>query len=697
MYRGKKITSIESDAIGATGRHLKCFSKGSKPYTITKIETPNTNDSEVRFIPTESPSGDLYFQFKKPEKVSTIEISISDLSKRDEIIQEYFTPTDGENANYTYINSIIYTPVDSLEEVDSGVPSYPTYNFSDVFNYRAQSYIEYIENLPETEIPNFYLSFVNDKNEFYKPAFVFKPEISPTREIFTQGSLENYYQERSEQLVNFTKKIIIKKDAPTYTSVQKEIFPLSVDMKFNFTDTDFITNKLDNFSMHESFLDFFENPLKNDGQSAIHSTDAVIQENDFNISNQPINTSISSFNFMHFLQKTYYKKFQGMISIPDMGRFSYFSNNINKMELFSDIIFKSFYDPLSFEQMLNNQNKSTELLYIKVSKYLGDGASGDPLLTVYLPGNRANYNYFDTQVKNRTRYTYKITGIYLMPVTKYYTKKNNISGGARIHFYTQLEYKVAEVDLLEKQVYILQPLQFPPKVNVSKHLTKNKVNFYLYPDMMPSIYKPFIPIVENDQNTNTVLQDTKQYTNPEHRYVDEIFKYEIFRTETKPASIEDFRGAFLLETDGIRDHYGHNFVDTLEYGKNYYYLFRTLNSERFPGNPTLIYEVRLEKGIEENFLFLKTMDFPMMTVDYDIMKHFNSLMHIYPNDSQNVMTNLSDFRNTGFKDKLSQINVGLEDAPSVWGKKFKIRLTSNNSGRKLDFNVRFSIKRKNNN
>jgi len=87
----------------------------------------------------------------------------------------------------------------------------------------------------------------------------------------------------------------------------------------------------------------------------------------------------------------------------------------------------------------------------------------------------------------------------------------------------------------------------------------------------------------------------------------------------------------------------------------------------------------------------------MMTVDYDIMKHFNSLMHIYPNDSQNVMTNLSDFRNTGFKDKLSQINVGLEDAPSVWGKKFKIRLTSNNSGRKLDFNVRFSIKRKNNN
>ena len=46
-----------------------------------------------------------------------------------------------------------------------------------------------------------------------------------------------------------------------------------------------------------------------------------------------------------------------------------------------------------------------------------------------------------------------------------------------------------------------------------------------------------------------------------------------------------------------------------------------------------------------------------------------------------------------FKGSLSELKYGIADKP-IWGRKFKIRVTSNDTGRKIDINVLFNLIKK---
>ncbi len=102
----------------------------------------------------------------------------------------------------------------------------------------------------------------------------------------------------------------------------------------------------------------------------------------------------------------------------------------------------------------------------------------------------------------------------------------------------------------------------------------------------------------------------------------------------------------------------------------------------------------MQRGVEENKLEMERIDFLQIPEEYDVKKNFNKLLHIFPQSNQSIMTNLGDIPGNSYKNKLSQVNVGLDNVDKVWGKKYKMRVTSNNTGKKIDFNVKFSIKRK---
>ena len=48
------------------------------------------------------------------------------------------------------------------------------------------------------------------------------------------------------------------------------------------------------------------------------------------------------------------------------------------------------------------------------------------------------------------------------------------------------------------------------------------------------------------------------------------------------------------------------------------------------------------------------------------------------------------FSATSVQSKLNQIKLGVAEK-QVWGRKFKIRLTSTDTGRKIDFNINFDL------
>ena len=59
-------------------------------------------------------------------------------------------------------------------------------------------------------------------------------------------------------------------------------------------------------------------------------------------------------------------------------------------------------------------------------------------------------------------------------------------------------------------------------------------------------------------------------------------------------------------------------------------------------------------------------------------------------DSENIMTQLSG---QTFNNSLDRLKYGIAEKP-IWGRKFKIRVTSNDTGRKIDINVLFNLIKK---
>ena len=668
MYRGSKIEPISlPEGFNSSPKKYKIFPVSSNIITnnISKVveETFDLRDE----------NGNLF--------------SPSD--------KEKILLTDFPEQEFEYHKCIFYKPIDIRDE-RSTTPGYPRYKFRDVFNYRPPEYIEYISKNSELDIPNFYLSVENEGNDKYASSFSLDGNLK-TRDTFLKTNLYIKSKNlRTQEAIDRTKKILLTKNANQYkegidlngdnstdiTSL-RNLFPFAVNMELNYVDQDYYTNAIDQFKLHQSLLDYIFN-------KETQGINLKVTNVDFENAGQPQEVTLGCWDFDDYLSTLFFKKYYDYVILPDIKNESIYAHNIKKFK--SNFYFQTTNDiPASFNTVKQKRTTPSELLYFKIEKFLGKNAAGEPLQTFYMSGNSSRYEYYDTQVKNKKYYTYRITGVYMSSGLKYRFIHNQ---NGTFTYEARRSRKIIEYPVLTKTVYVLQPLPHVPDVFPYKHKEKNKIYFYLRLSNTNKKYIPFQPISENDNKFIDILNVTKQYENPEHAYVAESAKFEVYKTTTRPSKLSDLRESFLLETRTIRDRTDHLFVDHIEYEKDYYYLFRAVNNENFPGNPTKLFKVRMQRGVEENKVEIQRMDFLQTPEEYDVKRNFNKLFHIFPHGNQNVMTNLKEITGDSYINKLSSVNVGLEGVPRVWDKKFKMRITSNNTGKKIDFNVKFSIKRK---
>ena len=655
MYRGKKIESISAASV---------FSNNKKDYSLTKLSSTTSIEA-----------GQTRKNITKYKIVPN-----NDQNAAEDYLSDF------EQIEYEYYNAILYQPIDEREEIKNS-ERYPTYRFRDIFNYRPEAYIKYSSTLQEEDIPNFYLSKEDEGNDKYLDNFCLNSDIQ-ARSIFQDvNTFKSSRKNRTLEEISRTSTMVMTRNTNQYSSKERDNFPFAIDFVFNFKDRNSITNLLDKQGMHESLIDYLKTAAKK-------TTIFKETQKDFDYDYTSTSATEETLDFDEYLKTCFYQKYYNFILLPDVRDSSIFIHNIKKIETIVEILnMRENTNPYSFDDINSKRKTPSELLYLKVEKFSGKNDLGTPIQTIYLSGNNEVYRYFDTQVKNRKYYTYKVTGIFLLSGVKYNFKHLEDN---TIELHTTRVNKIIEYPILSKHVYVMQPLQLPPKVLVYKDKNKNKVYFHIRLNNENTRYVPFEKIVENDKNTISILENTKQYENPEHSYTVESARFEIFKTTVRPKSLKDLENSFLLETKILRDRMDHLFIDNIEYEKDYYYLFRTINSEGFPGNPTKVYKVRIQKGIEENKAHFEELDFTKVTEEYDVKKNFDKLMHIYPNENQIIMTNLNSINGDTFEGKLNEVNVGLElnNPTKVWGKKFKLRVTSNNTGKKIDFNIKFSIKRK---
>ena len=105
-------------------------------------------------------------------------------------------------------------------------------------------------------------------------------------------------------------------------------------------------------------------------------------------------------------------------------------------------------------------------------------------------------------------------------------------------------------------------------------------------------------------------------------------------------------------------------------------------------NPTSPYEVTLIGGVSP-YLLVSEYKYPSATVDKkERTKGFKRFLRIAPALPQ-LMVNQEGFEHKDSSLDVNNAILGVTDQGKIWGKKYKIRIISKETGKKIDFNLEY--------
>ena len=179
---------------------------------------------------------------------------------------------------------------------------------------------------------------------------------------------------------------------------------------------------------------------------------------------------------------------------------------------------------------------------------------------------------------------------------------------------------------------------------------------------------------------------------------DYLSRFEIYRMEEKPRSYTDFSSHLRRKFDLKDQAPAVAFLDRIVPNKKYYYTFRSFDVHGHFSNPTPVYEFVLYD--DAGFLSPQIRIVNFEDDDYyEFTRDVRQYLQIKPS-AQNLIFDpdlfTGDIKSANeldfVREDKTEPPLGISDTP-VWGRKFKVRITSKSTGRKVDVN--FSFKRKN--
>lgn len=211
----------------------------------------------------------------------------------------------------------------------------------------------------------------------------------------------------------------------------------------------------------------------------------------------------------------------------------------------------------------------------------------------------------------------------------------------------------------------------------------------------PNIVSDIDRMYMNDYlNSNNLLTDTplKNETVSNPRFL------EVYRSEFKPRSYADFVDTRqiiidLKMKDSSQTFKDYVYYDTVSTNKKYYYMFRILNDHGDTSRPSLIYEAELVNDGGYLYPLFDTLFIEDLVEDKNVnpSTSFKKLINLVPS-LQQVLLNDSDVDlSEDASTQIKNIKVGAADS-SIFGRKFKIRLTSKKTGKKIDLNITYDLR-----
>jgi hypothetical protein len=397
----------------------------------------------------------------------------------------------------------------------------------------------------------------------------------------------------------------------------------------------------------------------------------------------------------------------------------------------------------NFVDISDGQKCHSETICYKVLKYAG---GSDPIQTIWLPNTNEIdvIKYVDTQVKFDKEYTYEVFACqmiigteyeyvkYTMPVsylgvdfgdpppfdgeevtdrdifkTDYGNRlfvaaeerqavNTDVNYKANIYLQSTPSVKIAEVPFFSSVGKVIDdPPVFPNVDMIPYRGVKNKILINLSPtvgeyELQPVVFNNNEQLIVDDiRNTKDLFSDEPiTFTTDDY-----VSRYEIYRMETPPEKIEDFSQNLrnvLTVSASNRGVSSASFVDDIEPNKEYYYTFRTIDIHGKVSNPSAIYRLIMVENSGAVYPLLEVYEIGQEKPK-EISKSLKKLLNIKPRLSQTIINQaLSSLGNGASVKDVSNIVLGVEEK-SLFGKRFKIRLTSKHTGKQIDLNVRFNV------
>ena len=263
----------------------------------------------------------------------------------------------------------------------------------------------------------------------------------------------------------------------------------------------------------------------------------------------------------------------------------------------------------------------------------------------------------------------------------------------------QPSIKIAEVPFFETTGVISDNPPVPPEVTMIPYKgVKDKVLINLNTavgkyEMMPVTFNRLEELKVEEIRESKRLPPNSKIT---YSTDDRVEAFEIYRLDRPPEKIEDFADNLrkYLETDvsslTLQKASSASFIDNLNSNTDYYYIFRAVDVHGNVSNPTEVRKIRI---VENDGVVYPLMEIYQMKkiMPQTTSKKCKKLLNIVPRSTQTLIDMSKSDIGDGLSAKnVKRVSLGQEDV-GLFGKKFKIRLTSQKTGKQIDLNINFKV------
>jgi len=376
----------------------------------------------------------------------------------------------------------------------------------------------------------------------------------------------------------------------------------------------------------------------------------------------------------------------------------------------------------SYRSMLNGDLSYSETLMYKIQKFLGN-PRGKPIQTFYACNSNEIdvLTLLDTQVKYNTEYTYVVTAYQMVLGTEYEYK--NVSTGvqtaqgpnsdepttqylANATIVYRPSLKIVEVPIYAEKERIIDSPPVAPDIDIIPYRAiSDKLLFNFMGNVGEYDLQPIYFNEEERIHYEKIRRAQKLLPGEPIRFSsdDPAAVFEVFRITKKPKSYMDFKDSkrasvktdISLET--AQKAATASYLERLQPNTKYYYIFRSIDVHGHISYPTAVYEVELVNDAGAVYPRIAVVDFDP-EVKSTPAKSMKKYIHIIPSIAQALVnpekSGLVNEYGAPIDSALSsngQIQLGFQESP-IWNKKFKVRVTSRQTGRKIDLNLRFDQK-----